>query len=82
MKTYVLKAEIEQDEDGRWGAAVPALPGCATWGYTGEEALEPLREADQAQVEDIIEAGEVITTGGVDIGDLEIIEAPADSLIM
>jgi hypothetical protein len=30
VKTYVLKAEIEQDEDGRWGAAVPALPGCAT----------------------------------------------------
>jgi hypothetical protein len=33
-------------------------------------------------VEDIIEAGEAIPTGGVDIGDLEIIEAPADSLIM
>ena len=34
VKTYVLKAEIEQDEDGRWGATVPALAGCATWGYT------------------------------------------------
>jgi antitoxin HicB len=77
VKTYVLKAEIEQDEDGRWGATVPALPGCATWGYTKEEALETLREAAQAYVEDIIEAGEAIPTG-----DVEIIEVPAVSVIV
>ena len=73
VKTYVLKAEIEQGEDGRWGAAVPALAGRATWGYIKEEALETLREAAQAYVEDIIEAGEVVPTGDVDTGDLEII---------
>jgi hypothetical protein len=33
-------------------------------------------------VEDIIEAGEAIPTGGVDIGDLEIIEYPAVSVIV
>ena len=77
MKTYVLKAEIEQDEDGRWGATVPAMPGCATWGYTKEEALETLREAAQAYVEDIIEADEAVPTG-----DVKIIEAPAVSVIV
>jgi predicted RNase H-like HicB family nuclease len=39
MKTYIFHIEIEQEEDGRWSAEVPSLPGCATWGYTNEEAL-------------------------------------------
>ena len=79
MKTHVLEAEIKQDEDGRWVAAVPARPGCANWGCTREETL---REAAQAYVEDIIEAGEVVPTGDVDTGDLEIIEYPAVSVIV
>ena len=55
MKTYVFRAELEQDEDGRWGAEIPALPGCATWGYTKEEALEALQEATQAYLEVLAE---------------------------
>ena len=47
MKTYVFKAEVEQ-EDGRWVAEVPSLPGCATEGDTREEAIEALRQATQA----------------------------------
>ena len=58
MKTYIFNVEIEQDEDGRWGAAIPALPGCATWGYTEGEALEALQEAAQAYLEDMVEAGD------------------------
>jgi predicted RNase H-like HicB family nuclease len=71
VKTYLFKAELEQDEDGRWGAEIPALPGCATWGYTEEEALEALRDAAQAYLEDIIEAGEEIPTK-----EVEVVEAP------
>ena len=37
MKSYVV--ELEQDDDGRWGAEIPSLPGCAVWGYTRDEAL-------------------------------------------
>ena len=48
MKTYVFRVELEQDEDGRWGAEIPSMPGCATWGCSKEEALETLREATQA----------------------------------
>jgi predicted RNase H-like HicB family nuclease len=51
MKTYIFRASIEQEEDGRWSAWIEALPGCATWGYSQEEALEALREAAQAYVE-------------------------------
>ena len=55
MKTYVFKAEIEQDEDGRWGAEVPSLPGCATQGATREEALGALNEATKAYLEVLAE---------------------------
>lgn len=55
VKTYVFKVEIEQDEDGRWGAEIPALPGCATWGYTKEEALEALQDTAQAFLQVMIE---------------------------
>ncbi|MCI0438280.1 MAG: type II toxin-antitoxin system HicB family antitoxin [Chloroflexi bacterium] len=51
MQTYIFRVELEQDEDGRWGADIPALPGCATWGYTREEALEALQEAAEAYLD-------------------------------
>ena len=57
MKTYILKAEIEQEEYGRWSAVIPTLPSCATWGHTKEEALSSCREAAQAYVEVLVEEG-------------------------
>ncbi len=57
MKTYVFRAELEQDQDGRWSAIIPTLPGCATWGYTKEEALNSLREAAQSYMEVLFEDG-------------------------
>ena len=51
MKTYTFKVEVEQDEDGRWGADIPVLPGCAAWGYTRQKALEALQETAQAFLE-------------------------------
>jgi predicted RNase H-like HicB family nuclease len=77
VKTFVFKAELDQDEDGRWGAEIPALPGCATWGYTAEEALEALREAAEAYLEDMIDAGEDIPTE-----DVEVFDTPAVSVIL
>ncbi len=52
------KAELERDDDGRWSAWIEALPGCAAWGYTREEALASLKDAATAYMEDRIEAGE------------------------
>ena len=55
MKTYIFKVEIEQEEDGRWSADIPALIGCAAWGYTKEQALEALQEGAQAFLEVMME---------------------------
>ena len=55
VKTYIFNVEVEQDDDGRWGAEVPVLPGCAAWGYTKKEALEALKETAQAILEVMIE---------------------------
>ena len=71
MKTYILKAEIDQEEDGRWSAVIPTLPGCATWGHTKEDALSSLREAAQAYVEVLVEEGKELP------GEVEVIPSPA-----
>ncbi|BCV20342.1 type II toxin-antitoxin system HicB family antitoxin [Moorella sp. Hama-1] len=34
------------EDDGRWTAEVPTLPGCATWGSTQQQALERIKEAN------------------------------------
>jgi predicted RNase H-like HicB family nuclease len=62
VKSYVFHAELEQEEDGRWSAWIAALPGCATWGYSREEALEALKEAAQAYLEVLHEKGQAIPT--------------------
>ena len=58
MKTYIFKAELEQEEDGSWSSWIEALPGCAAWGYSMDEALNALKDAAEAYIEDIMEAGE------------------------
>ncbi len=57
MKTYVFRVEVE-DEDGRWVAEIPSLPGCVTEGNSKEEALEALREAAQAYLDVMSEHGD------------------------
>ena len=52
------KAELGQDNDGRWSAWIESLPGCSAWGYTKEEALSSLKDAAIAYIEDMIETGE------------------------
>jgi antitoxin HicB len=60
MKSYVFKVDLDQEEDGRWSAVVPALLGCNAWGYSAEEALEAIREVAQAYVEVLMEDGEAV----------------------
>lgn len=57
MKYRVL---IEQDEDGRFVAEVPALPGCITQGASRDEALENAREAIEVYLESLRERNEPI----------------------
>jgi predicted RNase H-like HicB family nuclease len=71
VKTYVIAAELEQDEDGRWSAWIEALPGCTAWGHTHQEALLALQDAADAYIEDMEDAGEEIPSRG-----FQIVEAP------
>ena len=57
MSTY--KAQLEQDEDGRWSAWIDELPGCAVWRYTQDEGLDALQDAAKAYIEDMVEAEEL-----------------------
>lgn len=75
MRTYIFKVELEQDEDGRWSADIPTLPGCATWGYTEQEALESIREAAQAYLEVLFEDGRSLPKGTAET--TQVIAAPA-----
>ena len=67
MQTYKFKAAVEKEEDGRWSSWIDALPGCVAWGYTQEEALSALKDAAEAYIEDMMEAGEDLPKKGVEI---------------
>lgn len=58
MKTYIFEVDLEQEEDGRWSALVPALPGCNAWGYTKEETLQAIRDNAEMYLEVLTEFGD------------------------
>jgi predicted RNase H-like HicB family nuclease len=53
---------LKREEDGGFVANVPALPGCASQGDSREHALENVREAIEAYIEDRRESGEAVPT--------------------
>ena len=73
MKTYIFSVEIEREDDGRWSAEVPTLPGCATRGHTKEEALQSIREATELYIGSLLAHGEPVPTDA----PKEIMEEPA-----
>ena len=42
---------IFTDEDNRWVASCPSLPGCVSQGDTREQTIENIKEAIEAYVE-------------------------------
>ena len=58
MTNYQFTVVIERDEDGRYVAICPALPGCYTEGATEAEAMEMIEDAVRLHVEDHLERGE------------------------
>jgi predicted RNase H-like HicB family nuclease len=77
MKTYIFEVEIQREDDGRWSAWIEALPGCAAWGYTREEALAAIKDAAEAYVEDMLNAGEELPQEGVSV-----VEAPVVTITL
>jgi predicted RNase H-like HicB family nuclease len=77
MKTYIFEVELHREEDGRWSAWIEALPGCAAWGYDREEALTAIKDAAEAYVEDMLDAGEELPQEGV-----RVVEAPVITITL
>lgn len=73
VKSYIFRARVQQEEDGRWSAWVEALPGCTAWGYTKEQALEALKDAAELYVQDMIEGGEKLPKEGVQVVETPVV---------
>ncbi len=56
----VLKVELEREEDGRWIAEVPSLPGVLVYGASREEALAKAEALALKTLAERLEAGEPI----------------------
>ena len=54
----MLKIESEREEDGRWIAEVPALPGVLSYGATEQEAQAKVKALALRIVADRLENGE------------------------
>jgi predicted RNase H-like HicB family nuclease len=58
--TVILLPERDPEFVGYYNALVPALPGCVSYGASKEEALNNIREAIGAYVEDMEAEGEEV----------------------
>ena len=56
----MLKIEIERENDGRWIAAVPELPGVAVYGDTEQEAVSKVEVLALRVLADRVEHGEAV----------------------
>ncbi|MFY9624310.1 MAG: type II toxin-antitoxin system HicB family antitoxin [Rhodoplanes sp.] len=56
----MLRIEIEREEDGRWLAEVPALPGVLSYGATDTEARSKATALALRVVAERIENGEAL----------------------
>jgi predicted RNase H-like HicB family nuclease len=55
-----LTIEIEQEDDGRWLAEVPAIPGVMAYGQTRDEAIERVQALALRALADRLDHGESI----------------------
>jgi predicted RNase H-like HicB family nuclease len=63
----MLKIEIEREDDGRWIAEVPALPGVLVYGATESDARTKVTALAFRVIADRIEHGEPIPTEARDL---------------
>jgi predicted RNase H-like HicB family nuclease len=55
-----LTVEVEQEEDGRWLAEVPELPGVLTYGQTRQEAIARAQALSLRVLADRLDHGEPV----------------------
>jgi predicted RNase H-like HicB family nuclease len=56
----MLTIEVEREEDGRWIAEVPDLPGVLAYGQTRQEAIERAQALALRVMADRLEHGESV----------------------
>ena len=57
---HPLQVDLEREEDGRWLASVPELPGVMAYGTTSEEAIRKAKAVALQVLADMIESGEEV----------------------
>jgi predicted RNase H-like HicB family nuclease len=55
-----LTVEVEQEDDGRWIAEVPELPGVLTYGQTRQEVIDRVQALSLRVLADRLDHGESI----------------------
>jgi predicted RNase H-like HicB family nuclease len=55
-----LTIEVEREEDGRWLAEVPEIPGVLAYGQTREEAIERVQALSLRVLADRLDHGEAV----------------------
>jgi predicted RNase H-like HicB family nuclease len=55
-----MTIQLEQEEDGRWIAEVPELPGTLVYGQTREEAVRRVQALVFRVISDRLEQGEPV----------------------
>jgi predicted RNase H-like HicB family nuclease len=58
--TVPLTIEVEQEDDGRWLAEVPDLPGVLAYGQQRQEAIDRVQALSLRVLADRIEHGEQV----------------------
>lgn len=56
----VLSVEFAREEDGRWIADIPALPGVMTYGNSRDDALKAVEALALRVLADRLEHGEAV----------------------
>jgi predicted RNase H-like HicB family nuclease len=60
----MLRVQLDREEDGRWIAEVPELPGVLVYGQSREEAIERAKALALRVMADRLEHGEEIPEMG------------------
>lgn len=59
-----LTIEVEREDDGRWLAEVPDIPGVLAYGATREEAIERVQALSLRVLADRLDRGEPVPQMG------------------
>lgn len=57
-----IRIEVEREEDGRFLASIPDLPGVMAYGHLDTEAIQKAKTIALQVIADMIETGEGLST--------------------